>query len=251
MLPGRQNFKSLSDEEYLEASGMDFLMKNLLTSVVSHKPEDPYAFSVQYLSKVKSCHHVIGADLSAVFASSHNRRSFIHFLMEAFQGMPLDEDILAIEFQQLLDFVSPELSKKIPIETILCSDVHNNHANVMNTTYKFGYLRVALFFHIIYEEWIEKISQFYIEHATLNCLDIIRVKMLLENFQTSLKYSVCQPSIETIEVAINSVSLNCIDKREITIEELKRAFISTPQITEDVCTVSPFAIPITNKEDLS
>ena len=234
--------QSISDDEYLESSGLDFLVRNLIYNCSTSK-EDLLTFAVHFIGKVRSCHHILSSDISCVFATAHNRRSLVFCLMEAFQGFPLDSEISVSEFQQMVDLIFPGIFSKLPMDYILGERSSNT---LQHTKFRFGHLKISLFFHIIYEEWLGHIANFYYDHATLNLLDILRLRSLLEELRLTLPYSVSQPIKESIEVALNALSIGngTSEKKEISFEDFRKKLVATPQITEDVCASPLHALPI-------
>ena len=59
--------------------------------------------------------------------------------------------------------------------------------------YHHGSLRVAFYFHIIYEEWLKYIETIFREEGSLDCLSLFRLRAYLDDCRKNWSISFSQP----------------------------------------------------------
>jgi hypothetical protein len=195
--------------------------------------------------------------------------------MEVFQTYSLDSIVSPSEYQQIVDMISPDFPKKIIsdaasyIEPIGGNNNNNNNNNSNsnsnsnnspqnnqsgqgqvidnnnpeNKKYFHGKLRIALYFHIIYEEWLKYIETIFREEGSLDCLSLYRLRAYLDDCRKNWSISFSQPPLAGVEYALSTVKSG-----EISFIGLIQALFASPAIRADVTSVPAKAMNLLNAE---
>lgn len=221
----------MDDKTYLEYSEMSFFLQNLFTQVAMLRPDDSVEFAFQYFQKVRSCQNVLGADYGFIAGCNKNRRAFVFCLMELFKTFRDDEEMNVNECQQIIEMVCPNFPTTIMPAVVSSLEVKN--ATASPPKYRHGDIRVSLYFHIIYDEWLKYIMTVFKEEGSLDCLSVFRVKAYIEDCRKNKRVNFSQPSKECIEAALGQIT-----SQEVSFVILKKALFDS-KITElDVTRVS-------------
>ena len=221
---------TMEDKAYLEFSEISFFIKNLFTQVAMLRPEDSVEFAFAYFRKVRSCHNVLGADYGFISGCNKNRRGFVFCLMELFKTFSDDEEMNVNECQQIIEMVCPNFPTSIMPAVVSSLEVKN--ANVSPPKYRHGDIRVSLYFHIIYDEWLKYIMTIFKDEGSLDCLSMFRVRAYIEDCRKNKRISFCQPSEECIEAALSQIT-----SQDVSFIMLKKALFESKIIELDVTMV--------------
>ena len=232
------------DETFLANSEINFFLRHMFSQVVALRPDDSIDYATKYFKRIQSCHHVLGADYAYIGATKSNRRAFIFCLMEVFQTYAQDSLIAASEYQQLVDMISPEFPRKIIADAAASIEPARSQARGVPRgdnapRYEHGKLRISLYFHIVYEEWLKYIETIFREEGSLECLSIFRLRAYLDDCRRNWSISFSQPPSEGVDAALASLT-----GTEESFVGLMRALFAAPCIQADVTTVPDMAIPL-------
>lgn len=229
----------LSDAEYLvESTDLTFFIRHLVNQIASVKPENLIEFSEKYFRKIESCHHILGADYNFIAGCKYNRRSFVFCLLETFSNFLSEEKYSLFEYQQIIELLCNDFPKNIILDAAYA--VNSKSIGGMPSKYLHGELSIALYFHILFEDWLKEIEKLFREESSLNCLSISRIRSFILNLQSSLPLTVEQPPLFCIESVFNGIA------KEISInyDDFRRCLFSNPAIIADVKRTPRTAKPI-------
>jgi hypothetical protein len=248
-----------SDEAYLAESSINFYVRNLFTQVAALKPDDPIEFASRYFKRIHSCHHVLGADYAYICATKSNRRAFIFCLMEILVTFPLDVDMSASEYQQIIEMICPDFPKRFVLDAAaaigpssgrsesessnMVSDSLHGVGGTLGGKYRHSQFRIALHFFIIFEEWIKYIETIFREEGSLDCLSTFRLKAYLDDCRKNWSASFSQPTSDAVDTALATIKSS-----EISFAALLRALFACPSVQADVTAVSVTAVPLLSLE---
>jgi hypothetical protein len=248
------------DESYLASSEINFFLRHLFSQVVALRPEDSIDFAAKYFKRIQSCHHVLGADYAYIGATKSNRRAFIFCLMEVFQTYSHDKAISVSEYQQIVDMISPDFPRKIISDAAMSIEPLRGGSNASTVNiansggpsaghqpankaaesapqYAHGKLRIALYFHIIYEEWLKYIETIFREEGSLDCLSLFRLRAYLDDCRRNWSISFSQPPSTGVDAALSQISGS-----EVSFVGLLRALFASEIVQEDVTTIPAKAV---------
>ncbi len=223
-------------DKYLGRSEINFFVKHLFMQVASLKPEDSIQFSIDYFKRIQSCHHVLGAEYSFIVSCQTNRRAFIFCLMEAFQKFTYEEEMTTIEYQQLVEMICPDFPRKIITDAVAPLEASKKVINAIPKVPQ-GEFRIALFFYIVYEEWLKYIETIFREEGSLDCLSLFRLRAYLEDCRNNWSISFAQPPSAGVDATLANFTGS-----EIAFNAFLRALFSSKVVQDDVCTYPNKAI---------
>jgi|TARA_B110000090_G_C13145981_1_gene355713 hypothetical protein len=148
--------------------------------------------------------------------------------METFQTFNYEEEMSTIEYQQIIEMICPDFPRKIIADAVAPLD-RPKAANV-TTKYAHGEFRIALFFSIVYEEWLKYIETIFREEGSLDCLGLFRLRAYLEDCRNNWSISFAQPHSASIDDALQGFTGS-----EISFYAFLRALFANKIIQEDVC----------------
>jgi len=231
----------MNEAAWLEQSELSFFLKHMFTQVCILKPDDSLDFAEKYFRRVRSCHNVLGADYAFITGCRQNRRAFVFCLMELFETFSLAEEMSVIEYQQLVELICPDFPRQIVIEAAYAVEAKNPTASPPK--YAHGDLRVAVYFHIIYDEWLKSIEAVFREHGTPDYLSLFRAKSHFEAARNNPSLIFEHPPIDGLEETLSVLS-SYSSGGDITMDGLRRVLFVNPIIAADVCRVSRYAQPL-------
>ena len=173
---------------------------------------------------------MLGADYGFISGCNKNRRAFVFCLIELFKTFSDDEEMNVNECQQIIEMVSPNFPTSIMPAVLSSLEVKN--ANASPPRYRYGDIRVSLYFHIIYDEWLKYIMTVFKEEGSLDCLSVFRVKAYIEDCRKNKRVNFSQPSEECIEAALGQIST-----QDVSFVMLKKALFDSRLTELDVTKV--------------
>eukprot|EP01038_Epipyxis_sp_PR26KG_P014461 gene14461-19409_t len=202
---------------------MSFFLNDLTNRALSIKPDNVNHFIQDYFQQVKSCLHVIGTDFRYVIESNHNRRSFVYCLIEAFLGFSENDELTAYDYYCIVELISPNFPKSIITDAIVALSSHNhvpmisnssNESEILNSTitYPFKELSIAVYFQLIYDEWIKLVEEFFSSenenpmvsnNVTNAVISSSKIKSKITEFNHLFSLSFFQPPLEVVNMAVD------------------------------------------------
>ena len=123
--------------------------------------------------RVLSCTHVIGMNMSYITACNYNRRAFVCCCIDSFSSFPQALELTIIEAYHILRLICIDFPRSRIEEAIypLVSSSTNTSANsrvlVDNPKFLVHTFQAALYFSILYEDWIRVVTTWF-EHIAYN-----------------------------------------------------------------------------------
>lgn len=231
---------------------LNFFLGHLFLQVAHEAPADPIAYAANYFATTLSQSHVLGAQYTFITSCNHNRRSFVFCLMELFRTFPLNEELTAVEYQQIIEMICPDFPRQVVLEASYSVKATNtaegssSSSPKMALKYRHEDLRVALYFHIIYEEWLKRVEMHFREEGSLEYLNIFRVRTHLDEIRSSPKCLFEHPPQNGIEEIITLLSNapGTVSGCDVTFDGFKKTIFSNKLIAADVLTTSKDAAPL-------
>eukprot|EP01041_Mallomonas_annulata_P006430 gene6430-12997_t len=172
--------RNVTDQGYLEMIDLDMFMKTLLEQIFIHKPDNPLDFSKKYFQRVQSCQHVLGGDFEFVLQCRHNRRAFIYCCTESFQNFSLYEELGISDYHQLLQMICPDFPLLLLQEA---SCIINPVETDLTGRYIYGDLRLTVFFHLMYKEWISELKKLFTNDTSSGSVDSLIISIPASRLQ--------------------------------------------------------------------
>ena len=250
----------LTDEQYLEQSGLSVLLRHLFIQTASAKPgDDSLDFAEQFFRRVQSCRHVLGADWQFITSCRQNRRAFVFCLGELFRSFSLEASMSASEFHHLAELACSDFPRHVVQDA--CSCLEASPPGSVPPKYRLADLRVSVYFNIIYDQWLKQAMW---QEPVLN---IFRVKTSLDDLRTHRNafHAFEQPPLEGVDEVISALGLRpppllsssssssssssgganhptavC----DVSFEQFRRALVCNKVLERDVLSTSPQALPL-------
>jgi len=168
--------------------------------------------------------------------------------LETFQGIGNNEELTVIDFHLLLQIICPDFPLSLVEDSVYAIDAATGMVPTSSPAkYYYSDLRVAIFFHIIYHDWLRELGKLFLSDTDsehFNPLSINRLQAKLNSWQSDVTYTaIQQPPKEGIETAINSLLL--LSKgSDVTYDKVLRSLFASSIIREDVCTKNPRGLAI-------
>jgi len=246
-----------NDPAYMASSEIMFFVRHLFSQVAALRPDDIIDFAAKFFKRIQSCQHVLGAEYAYIGATAHNRRAFIFCLTEIFASFSADESMSVAEHEQLVEMVCPDFPRNMMHAAAACCDpapkaaegtgvsglgrMHSTAPVAEKAPGKcwHAHLRVALYFHILYEEWLKYIETIFREEGNLDCLSMFRLRAYLEDCRKNWNTSFSQPPANGVSAALASITA-----KEISFTALLKAMFDCVIVQEDVLCTPPLAWPL-------
>lgn len=234
----------ISDEEYLESTELPFFLRSLLSqlsnsSMAMKTTDEAIDFAESFFRSVLSCHHVIGSDYSYICGSKYNRRAFVYCLQESFSSISDDEEITSADYQQLVDVICPDMPRHIIYEAAYAVEPANQSTS-QTTKYLHKNLRIAVFFHIVYEEWLKMTENFFREEGVSGSANIAKLKLFLDHARVSISPHIDHPP----KLAIDSIGQGASTATEMTFDGLRRLLFKNPLVAAELYRKPASAVPL-------
>jgi len=234
---------SSSDEEYLESIELPFFLRSLLSqistsSVVIKTTDEAVDYAENYFRNVLSCHHVIGSEYSYICGSKYNRRAFVYCLKESFSSISDDEEITSADYQQLVDVLCPDVPRHIIYEAAYAVEGVNSSSS-QTTKYLHKNIRIAVFFHIVYEEWLKMVETFFREDGISGSVNLAKLRLFLDHSRVSISPHIDHPPKSAID-AIGQGQTSS----DITFDGLRRLLFKNAAVVTDLYRKPPSALPL-------
>jgi len=240
---------ALSDEDFLEASELPFFLRALLSQLATApsalKTEEALDFAEGYFQSVLSCHHVLGAEYSYICGSKYNRRAFVYCLLESFSSLSDDEDLTPADYQQLVDVICPDMPRHIIYEAAYAVET-SSAPNSTTNKYSHKKLRLAIFFHIVYEDWLKLVENFCRDEGSSGAVHVNKLKLFLEHARVSISPYIDHPPKAALEATFQSVTKS--HNSEITYDGMRRNLFKSPIIEEELTRRPKSALPLSKDE---
>jgi hypothetical protein len=189
-----------------------------------------------YFKQVCIGDHVVGTDFNFICETNHNRKSLVGCLIETFKGFPVDAELTAVEFFCMVETIIPNFPKSIVLEAAMCVKPVEVGSYGSTTKYLTGKLSIAVYFHIIFEEWIKMMEDFFREETTLNVVNIIKVKNQIKEFSITFPVSVSQPSLHCVMSSLDAASSDW-SCGEISFDDFKACLFASDLIAADIINI--------------
>jgi hypothetical protein len=227
----------MDDRTYLDSSEINFFIKNLFAQVSILRPEDSVEYAFQYFIKVRSCQNVLGADYGFISGCNKNRRAFVFCLIELFKTFSDDEEMSINECHQIIEMICPNFPTTIMPSVVSSLEVKN--ANASPPKYRHGDMRVSLYFHIIYDEWLKYIMTVFKEEGSLECLGVFRLNAYIEDCRKNKRVNFSQPPQACIDEALTRLNV-----QDVSFAMLKKVLFATKATEMDVTKVSKHTVTL-------
>ena len=227
----------MDDRTYLDSSEINFFIKNLFAQVSMLRPEDSVEYAFQYFIKVRSCQNVLGADYGFISGCNKNRRAFVFCLIELFKTFSDDEEMSINECHQIIEMICPNFPTTIMPSVVSSLEVKN--ANASPPKYRHGDMRVSLYFHIIYDEWLKYIMTVFKEEGSLECLGVFRLNAYIEDCRKNKRVNFSQPPQACIDEALTRLNV-----QDVSFAMLKKVLFATRVTEMDVTKVSKHTVTL-------
>ncbi len=125
-------------------------------------------------------------------------------------------------------------------EPILASRLSGSATTVdKQPKFKHGQLRIALYFHILYEEWLKYIETIFREEGSLDCLSVFRLRAYLEDCRKNFSITFAQPPAEGLAAALATLTTP-----DVSFVALLRALMKCSAIQNDAISYPTRAVPL-------
>jgi len=270
-----------NDQQYMASSEIMFFVRHLFAQVAALRPEDSIDFAAKFFKRIQTCHHVLGAEYAYIGATANNRRAFIFCLTEIFATFSPDESMSTAEYEQVVEMICPDFPRKMIHAAAACCELAPRAAagaadgtgaragaggpvsatasaaisglSLLHTApvlgeravakHRLASLRVAVYFHVLYEEWLKYIETIFREEGSLDCLSMFRLRAYLEDCRKNWSISFSQPPAEGINAALASITAT-----EISFSSLLKAMFKCAIIQDDVTSTPAHALPLLTEQ---
>ena len=163
----------------------------------------------------------------------------MYCLMETFSNFSPKEDFALLEYQQFLELVCSDFPRHLLLEAAIGLTVHS----MVGATPKYchGDLSVAIYFHIIYEDWLKEVEHFLRDEHGSCCRSMARIRNHFAECRHLLPLTVERPSATILE---DVLARTTGPTQEISFEELRKMLLVNEAVISDVCKVPVHATPI-------
>lgn len=226
--------------------------------------------------RVLSCTHVIGMNFSYITACNYNRRAFVCCCIDAFQSFPPALEMTVLEAYHILRLICVDFPR-VRIEEAIFPVVGNNDANtrssgsrllVDNHKCLIHTLQAALYFSILYENWIGVVRSWF-EHVayntplsislsagastdvnmgtskSINCIRVVipltqlnlqRLNQQLTQWRSELPNTFLQPHKDAITSVIAMLTQNTANgnMKTLSLDQFLKAMLSNPIVEVDL-----------------
>ena len=203
----------MSDEEYLERTEINFFLKDLLNQLsVTKQQDEPFEFARSYFHQVRTGKHVIGTSYSFICESNYNRRAFVYYLVDAFKGFEDSSELTAMEFYHMIQTICPNFPKSIVLEAVLCvRALPSSITSPGATKYRIDKISTAVYFNILWSEWLRMMEDYFAAEATMGTLDRVKVLNKIKENVLAFPTSLSQPSSNSVISALSDASDQMLD----------------------------------------
>ena len=253
--------------EYLETSEINFFVRQLLNQTQTAKFDDFNDVCLQYFALTASCQHIRGMTYSFVSSSRYNRRSLIYCIMETFAGFSFNADISAYDYYALVELICPDFPRRLVMDAVRVVDESSRSRSRSRSTsaggdeegkrrdedlpslYQHNEIRIAVFFQILYEEWLIFIMHVFKDMRTSGRISLRDLQNVISSRRSALPHSAEEPPVDAITQAIDSLTdasnrqaifHKCDDDDftgDINFEQFHHALVHCPLIILEVCKV--------------
>ena len=148
---------------YLETTEIEYFIRTLISEVMAVNPDDPIIYASQFFRRVRFCQHVLSRDLKFIRESHYNRASFVVCIMNAFSGF-LESDGAEMTIFELSSFISL-LFQGISVHFVelfaaVLEPSQKHESNISLSKFYLSHLLSALYFTVMYENWLNELSAF-------------------------------------------------------------------------------------------
>eukprot|EP00968_Pinguiococcus_pyrenoidosus_P015115 scaffold1390_cov249-Pinguiococcus_pyrenoidosus.AAC.19 len=146
----RMQLRRASPAEYLQYSGMEVLMKDILAQLLEQRPAQAQEVLLASLERAVHGEHCIGRDFSFISASPRNILAFIWAVDDAFSSFHQSEGTLLsiADFHQMLLLLCPDL----PLELVEKPAKALREAQLFETAYDYPTLCKAFFIYLYFRK---------------------------------------------------------------------------------------------------
>jgi hypothetical protein len=239
---------------------MDFFLKNLIKDVLTNNPEDPFVYASHYFRKIKLCQHIISKDLKFIRESQYNRASFIVCLRSAFCGFTSAAEMTIFELNSFICVMFTGFSVHYVELFATVLDPTQRHENPNFNKYNLFQLLKALYFTVLYENWLNELSTFTdtkSDRKMINLRDLLQwVKTSSANYNLSYNTAVPDkkfiiPLIEEfIDIYDNNISSRessdgngpnayGYGENEMSFQKIKRSFFLNNLLQNEIISKLP------------
>ncbi|KAJ1429433.1 hypothetical protein B484DRAFT_395850 [Ochromonadaceae sp. CCMP2298] len=217
----------ISDQEYLDLTEIGYFLGDLKSKMAQSKPADRVAFAEKYFRKVHSCLHVVGMPYQQIVASNHNRRSFVHCLIQSFSGFA-DTQMTALDFFHLIEALAPQFPRAVVLEISQCVPVAQYGSGGSHASYSFEDLSAGVFASILFDEWLRLMRDLFVDEGRIG---YSKLADKVREFHQSISPSIAQPPL-LILAAIEGV------EHDMSLEEFKQALFASPALRAEIARLS-------------
>ena len=216
---------------YLESSEVDYFLKNLVKEVISVNPEDPIVYAANFFRRIRDCKFVLSRDLSFIRESHYNRGCFVVCVKDAFSKFPTDSDVTLFEFSSFLEL----LFRGFGVSTIeiFAAALEPSVKDEESTRYKIVHLQYSLYFWIVYEFWLQEISEICEVKNNRKYVDLVNII----NWVKSQRSQFVCPSKEIVVSVLNEMLYR--GETDLSFRRLRNFFFLSSALHDDLCLKLP------------
>jgi hypothetical protein len=220
----------LSDEEYLGACDVNFFLRNLLLQIGSMKEHEIHEYSENYFRNIMLCNHVIGKDFEYIMSCRYNKRAFVYNLLKATQNFDKHVDFSPSDYFQIIDLICLNFPKKIVLEA--SHHINPKYGSGTSATYNHWEIRNAVCFYIIYQDWIDTITQPFLVENSPTYMNLIQFRNIIDQCHRNLPPTIEQPPRACIDFVISDTSITHIG--DLSIDTFIRKLLMSPALVSSL-----------------
>ena len=178
--PSSSSSSSISNEclKYFESTEIEYFVRTLISEILTGNPDDPTMYAAQFFRKVRLCQHVVSRDLKFIRESHYNRISFVVCIKNAFSGFLAgdscldvsiepgssksgDAEMTIFEFSSFVSLLFQGISIHfVELFAAVLEPSQRHESNISLSTFYISHLLSALYFTVVYENWLNELSAF-------------------------------------------------------------------------------------------
>eukprot|EP01039_Chlorochromonas_danica_P000092 gene91-99_t len=200
---------------------MENVLRDLHAQCGQKKVEEGIDFSIAYLKQMESCQHVIGVNYRYVLESVHNRKSFVYNLLHALEGFEADMEVTSSEIHLIIESICPDFPRSLLTDAVLtATDQYSLNSLRSERKFPITDLGRAVICHILYDEWIKAIEEYFRMEGKGYVLSITKIRGRCEQCYYNLPLALPQPPLAALHLVLDEAARQGAD---ISFEQFKKA----------------------------
>ncbi len=214
---------------------LPYFMKLLIQDILVIGVEDPSNYSLAFFKQIRNGNHIINKKFSFITDCTYNRICFVLLCKELFAGFKNDDEISILEYNSYLDLICYDIPKKLINELIRYIDPAYNQDE--KSIYKIGDLNSALYFSIIYDEWLKFISNKFNQNSKIYIDDL--QKILESNNYSKITDVALIPSQIGLKAVMDDLLLVYNKNDEISFSKFHRELLFNEKVRKCLLRILP------------